>query len=107
MQILNKGEGVAIHVEVSIRESIGLVRVEDPRRLSSLYPGASVVIDLHVRTNPDDDLEGLCEIQLSWVNADGTDATIVADVALNPQDPKLDWEEGAAYESIQLGSSHG
>ena len=93
VQILNKGEGVAIHVEVSIRESIGLARVEDPRRLSSLYPGASVVIDLHARTNPDDDLEGLCEIQLSWVNADGTDATIVADVALNPQDPKLDWEE--------------
>ena len=93
VEIRNDGEGVAIHIEVSIRESIGLIQVEEPRRLSSLYPGSSVLIDLHARTDPDDNVEGLCEIQLSWVNADGTEASIVSDVALNPQDPKLDWEE--------------
>ena len=93
VDIRNAGEGVAIHVEVSIHESIGLVQVEEPRRLSSLYPGSSVQIDLRARTDPEDDVEGLCEIHLSWVNADGTEASIVADLALSPQDPKLDWEE--------------
>ena len=93
VEVRNRGEGVAIHVEVSIRLAIGLVRDKEPRRLSSLNPGSSVMIDLHARTDPDGAVEGLCEIQMSWVNADGTEAESVSDVTLKPQDPGLDWNE--------------
>ena len=91
VEIRNRGEGIAIHVEVRMRDSIGLERVDTPLRLSNIDPGSVVLVDLQAKTNSDGDVGGLCEIQLTWVNADGTEANVTSEVTLRPQDPSIDW----------------
>lgn len=94
LAIQNRGQGAALGVEVEITEAIGFTPVSPRIRLAEVPPG-SMVVEMQVTTDdpplPSGD-SAVFEVNLSWVNADGTESTLQLMKDLAPQDWTVDWE---------------
>lgn len=94
VEVRNEGEGVAIDVELELSEAIGITPVGPPLRLSDVPPG-SIVVELRARTDPGSmtGTDGaMCELKLSWVNADASVAESTTTAELIAQDSTINWE---------------
>ena len=92
IDLRNAGEGVAIDVEVSMEQAIGLTNIGGLIRLPT-FKKRSMIIECSATTDPNHDTNqpALCEFRLRWVNTDGTESERRAEITLEAQDPSVDW----------------
>ena len=94
IQIVNKGQGTAIDVELEWVGAIGLKKLGAPVAIQSVAPG-TMNVDILAVTDPSNlrqEQVALCEYRLHWVNSDGSSHQRNVEVFVVAQDTRVDWQ---------------